>query len=95
MQASLDQHLHCSGLPKQSVLLADAHLVAEEQQIPIHKSLLALASPVFSDWFLSSANADSSADKDCYPMPGHTVADICASLRFLYQRTAVQSVETQ
>lgn len=94
MQGSLDQHLHCSGIPQQSVLLADAHLVAEGQQIPVHKSLLALGSPVFSDWFLSAGQADSSTDKDCYPMPGHTVADICASLKFLYQRTAVQSAET-
>ncbi len=94
MKASVEQHLHCSGLPKQSVLLADARLVVDGHQIPVHKSLLALASPMFSDWFLSSVPSDASADKDCYPMPGHTVADICASLKFLYQRTAVQSAET-
>jgi len=94
MQGSLDQHLHCSGLPEQSVLLADAHLVVEGQQVPVHKSLLALGSPVFFDWFLSSAKADSSTDKDCFPMPGHIVADIYASLKFLYQRTASRSSET-
>ena len=94
MQASLAQHLRCSSFPEQFALLADAHLVAEGQQIPVHKFLLALGSPVFSDWFLSAAQADSSTDTDCYPMPGHTVADICASLKFLYQRTAVQSAET-
>ena len=27
-------------------------------------------------------------------MPGHTVADICATLRFLYRRTATQAAET-
>ncbi len=93
-QASLDQHLHCSRLPQQFALLADAHLVVEGQLLPIHKSLLAAGSPVFSDWFLSSAKADSSTDEDCYPMPGHTVADICATLRFLYRRTATQAAET-
>ncbi len=94
MQASLVQHLRCSSFPEQFALLADAHLVVEGQLLPIHKSLLAAGSPVFSDWFLLSAKADSSIDEDCYPMPGHTVADICASLKFLYQRTAVQSAET-
>ena len=90
MQASLVQHLHC--FPEHFALLADAHLVVEGQLLPIQKSLLAAGSPVFMDWFLSSAN--SSVDQDCYSLLGHTVADICASLEFLYQRTAVQSAET-
>lgn len=88
----LDDHLHLSGLPENFALLIDAHLEAEGKRVPIHKSLLAVASPVFSNLFLSASNSNKS--EDCFPMLGHTVADICTILKFLYKRTATMATET-
>ena len=88
----LGDHLRLPGLPAQSAHLVDAHLVAEGKLVPIHKSLLALGSPVFADLFLSATNSNTSEER--FPMPGHSVADICSVLKFLYSRTAAVATET-
>ena len=89
---ALDDHLRLPGLPEQFSLLADAHLAAEGKLVPVHKTLLAVGSPIFSDLFVSATNR--SADTDRFPMPGHTVADICTSLKFLYKRTTTEAKDT-
>ena len=89
---NLDDHLHLPGLPENFALLVDAPLVAEGKLVPIHKSLLAAGSPVFSDLFLSASN--SNKPEDCFPMLGHTVADICTVLKFLYKRAATIATDT-
>ena len=90
----LDDHLRSPGLSEQFALMADAHLVADGKLVPIHKSLLAAGSPVFSDLFLSAANSNKSEDTDAFPMPGHTLADICKILKFLYKRTVTVATDT-
>lgn len=88
----LDDHLRLPGIPEKFALLADAHLMTEGQLVPVHKSLLAVGSPVFSDLFLSATNSNKS--EDCFPLPGYTVADICTVLKFLYKRTATVAADT-
>lgn len=84
----LGDHLRSPGLSAQFALMVDAHLVADGKLVPIHKSLLAAGSPVFADLFLSATNSNNSEGTDTFPMPEHTVADICAVPKFLYKRTA-------
>lgn len=86
-----DSHLHLPGLPADYARLADAHLVVEG--VPIHKCLLAVWSPVFSDLFLL-ATPSTTEGMESFPLPGHTVADICTSLKFLYKRTTMEAAET-
>ena len=95
MEAShkLDDHLRSPGLSEQFALMVDAHLVADGKLVSMHKSLLAAGSPVFSDLFLTATNSNNSAGTDTFPMPGHTVADICTVLRFLYKRTATVATD--
>lgn len=96
MEASLDGHFHVAGIPEQFALLTDAHLVVEGRLVPVHKSVLALTSPVFSDLFLAAAQASYSQDAHAnhVPMPGHTTSDICMVLKYLYQRAIRQSADT-
>lgn len=90
----LDDHLRSPGLSEQFALMVDAHLVADGKLVPIHKSLLAAESPVFSDLFLSATDCNKSGGTDTFPMPGHTVGDICTFLQFLYKRTATSAEDT-
>lgn len=93
IETRLDAHLHVSGLPEKFALLVDAHLVVEEERLPVHTTVLAMASPIFSDLFISFANSKESHRHET-PLSGHTVQEVCAVLEYLYQRHANTSLQT-
>lgn len=86
--ANFDDHLQLSGLAEQFAGQTDAYLHVEGDYIPVHSAVLAVQSCVFADMFKASDKTAHRRDgKICIPMTGHTFADVCIAVKFLYQRT--------
>ncbi len=96
----LEDHLRLPEIPEQFASQTDAHLVVEGKHLPVHTALLAVNSPLFSDLFMTATQDRAAAasankvDSLCVPMTGHTLRDTCATLKFLYQRSALDLTET-
>ena len=90
IETRLDAHLHVSGLPEKFALLVDASLVVEGERLPVHTTVLAMASPVFSDLFISFANSKESHRHET-PLSGHSVQEVCAVLDQRHANTSLQT----
>ena len=77
--------------------MADAFLEVAGVQIPVHKAILALASPVFATAFEAAAKTahtvQGGSPKLVVPITDTAVADVRAALSFLYQRNGATQTD--
>lgn len=83
----LTSHQYLDGLPEQFARLADATLVAQGVELPVHQAILAANSPFFGDIFLSASQAceENNPSRVRCPLPGDKLSDVLTVLRYCYQ----------
>ena len=81
-------HLRADIIPEHAATLVDAYIEVEGEHIPVHKSLLAMASPIFADAFEAQGMQDST--KPTVPLKDHKLHDILTALNFLYQSSGLR-----
>lgn len=63
--------------------MADALLVVEDKQLPVHKAILAASSPTFATLFTSCAATTTEDGRPTIPLDD-SLHSVCATLRYLY-----------
>ena len=78
---------YLDNLPEQFARLADAVLVIEDVELPVHQAILAANSPFFGDIFLtaSQSSSDKTSCKLHCPLPGDKLSDVLTVLRYCYR----------
>lgn len=89
----LETHLHASIIPEEAIGMADAFLEVAGVQIPVHKTILAMASPVFATAFKAAQTVQGGYAKAVVPIKDHALADVQAALKFLYQRNGASGTQ--
>lgn len=92
-----DPEIHMLGLTKQAMALADATLLVQSHELPVHSFVLAANSPVLADLFETAFTADNSsssysraarpnsrANQTRIHLEGDSVIDLCTVLRYCY-----------
>ena len=59
--SAADPQVYMLGLTKQAMALADATLLVQSHELPVHSFVLAANSPVLNDLFVTAFTADSSS----------------------------------
>ena len=82
------------GLPESVAALTDTILKVEGTDLPLHRAILAINSPVFADLFAYALSRGAKPSRLEIPLVGDEVVDVRTSLEYLYKGCAICSSST-
>ena len=92
--SELLDYLNVAGLPARFASLADATVIVAGISLPVHSTILAANSSIFTEAFLTGTE-DTNADgrrSISVPVTAHSLLDVRTALTYLYERTVDSTV---
>lgn len=82
---------YMEGLPESVAALTDTILKVDGTDLPVHRAILAVNSPVFADLFAYALSRGSRSSRLEIPLVGDEVLDVRTALEYLYKGCTVCS----
>lgn len=82
---------YMEGLPESVASLTDAILKVDGTDLPVHRAILAINSPVFADLFAYALSRGSRGSRLEIPLVGDEVPDVRTALEYLYKGCTICS----
>ena len=79
------------GLPASVAALSDTILKVDGTNLPVHRAILAINSPVFADLFAYALSRGSKTSRLEIPLVGDEVLDVRTALEYLYKGCTICS----